>query len=277
MKTILYATDLAEQSVSTLRYAHDLSNSMGANLIVFHSYDVPPIRAAVLRPYEQIEYHIIEEQKEVVKSFCINHLGDDIDLEKLKIVVVCNDSVLNGIIEISKEINPDLVLIGRKDKHTERGMFAGDIGQGLLKRLSCPIMIVPCHPNGSILKNILYATDFEEADISAVENLIPIAAKVNAKIHFVHVTTEKQYKGTDQMEWFKEMLTQRVDYKNLEFKVIFSENIEEKLKGYSELIHADLVALLYREEKGFFQNLFNKSLVKKLDNQIDIPLLSFTK
>lgn len=277
MKTILYATDLAEQSVPTLRYAYTLSKSMGANLVVFHSYDVPPVRNLVTRPLEQMEYHIIEEQKEVVKSFCIKHIGDELDLNKLKIVVVCKDSVLNGLIKLSKELEPDLVLIGRKEKHTERGIFAGDIGHGLLKRLSCPIMIVPSHTNGSPLKNILYATDFEEADISAVANLISIASEVNAKIHVVHVTTEKQYTRTEQMEWFKEMLAQRVTYKNLGFKVLFSENIEAKLKEYSELIQADLVALLYREEKGFFQSLFNKSLVKKLDNQIDIPLLSFTK
>src|SRR5690606_20065144 len=146
-------------------------------------------------------------------SFCIKHIGDELDLNKVKIVVVCKDSVLNGLIKLSKELEPDLVLIGRKEKHTERGIFAGDIGQGLLKRLSCPIMIVPSHTNGSQLKNILYATDFEEADISAVANLISIASEVNAKIHVVHVTTEKQYTGTEQMEWFKEMLAQRVTYK----------------------------------------------------------------
>lgn len=277
MKTILYATDLTEQSVPALRYAHDLSKSMGADLVVFHSHEVPTIRTSVQRPVKQIEYHVLEEQKEVVKSFCTKYLGDEIDLEKLRIVVVSDDSVLNGIIEISKELAPDLVLIGRKDKHTERGIFAGDIGQGLLKKLTCPIMIVPSNIDGSPLKNILYATDFEEADISAVKNLIPFVQKVNAKIHFVHITTEKQYTGTDQMEWFKEMLAQGVDYKNLDFKVLFSENIEEKLKEYSELIHADMVALLYREEKGFFQSLFNKSLVLKLDNQIGIPLMSFNK
>ncbi|MCG2461767.1 universal stress protein [Flavobacteriaceae bacterium F89] len=277
MRSILYATDLTEQSIPALRYAYDLSISLGTDLVVFHSHEIPPIRLSVKRPIKQLEYHLIAEQKEIVKSYCIKHLGEEIDLDKLRIVVVCGDSVLDGIIGLSKELSPDLVLIGRKGKHTERGMFAGDIGQGLLKRLSCPIMIVPGNIEAAPIRTILYATDFEEADIAAVESLAPIAKQVNAKIHFIHVTTEEQYAKSNQMEWFKEMLAKRIDYKNLEFKVVFSEKIEEKLKEYSERINADMIALLYREEKGFFQNLFNKSLVIKLDDQIGIPLMSFSK
>ncbi len=102
------------------------------------------------------------------------------------------------------------------------------------------------------INTILYATDFEEADILAIKNLAPIAKTVGAKIHVVHIATDKQYAGKDQMEWFKEMLSQQVDYDNLEFKVIFSDHIVKKLNVYSQLIQADLVAVLYREEKGFF-------------------------
>ncbi len=277
MKTILYATDRIEQAVPVLRYAHDLSSNLGADLIVFYTHQMPPIRASVMRPSDQIEHQVIEEQKDILRAYCAIHLDDKISSEKIRYEVVCNDSVLNGIIEKSKEISPDIVLIGRKDKHPERGLFAGDIVQGLLKRLACPILIVPNDRSSVPIQTMLYATDFEEADISAIKNLVPLANTVNAKIHIVHIATEKQYAGKDQMEWFKEMLKKQVEYENLEFKVIFSDHIEEELKIYSQLIRADIVALLYREEKGFFQNLFNKSLVKKLDTQISIPLISFNK
>ncbi len=277
MKTVLYATDRTEQSVPMLHYAHDLSIQLGADLVVLYVHQLPQVRVAVTRRPEQIEFKVAQEQKEILSAFCAEHLGSGIDSNKVQFEVVVNDSILNGVLEKSNQLLPDLVLIGRKEKYTDRGIFAGDIGQGLVKRSPCPVLIAPNHVNSVSIDTIVYATDFEEADILAIKKLVPIAKTVDAKIHIVHIATEKQYAGKDQMEWFKEMLKQQIDYENLEFKVIFSENIVKEIDSYSKSIKADLVALLHREEKGFFQNLFNKSIVTKLEDHIGIPLMSFNK
>jgi nucleotide-binding universal stress UspA family protein len=277
MKTILYATDRTEQAVPALRFAHDMSTNLGAELVIFYVYQMPLIRVPVTRLPDQMEYQVIEEQKNVLKAYCLKHLGNDMDGSRIRFEVKCNHSILNSILEKSEEDSPDLVLIGRKDKHTDRGIFAGNIGQGLVKRLSCPVLIAPNDVSNVPINTILYATDCEEADILAIKNLVPMAKAVNAKIHVVHIATEKQYAGKEHMEWFKEMLSQQVDYDKLEFKVIFSNHIIKKLNDHSQWIKADLLAVLHREEKGFYQNLFNKSLVIKLDSQIGIPLLSFNK
>lgn len=277
MKTVLYATDRTEQSVPMLHYANDLSLRLGADLVVLYVHQLPPVRISVTRRPEQIELKVVEEQKEILSAFCKKHLGADANNKTVQVEVVCNDSVLNGIVEKSNHLSSDLLLIGRKEKYTDRGIFAGDIGQGLVKRSSCPVLIAPNDVSSASIETILYATDFEEADILALKKLVPIAKTVNAKIHIVHIATEKQYAGKDQMEWFKEMLTQQIDYENLEFKVIFSDNIVKKLDTYSKSIKANLIALLHREEKGFVQNLFNKSVVTKLEDHIGIPLMSFNK
>lgn len=277
MKTILYATDLTEQSVPALRYAYELSTRLGTELIVLNVHQMPQTRVPVTRMPDQIELQVVEEQKEVLKAYCAKHLGRQIDGSHIGIEVENNDSILNGIFSKAKQVSPDLVLIGRKDKHTDRGLFAGDIGQALVKRLTCPVLILPNNAANSPINTILYATDFEEADILAIQRLTPVAKILGAKIHVVHIATEKQYAGKDQMEWFKEMLLKEVDYENLEFKVLFSDHIVEKLTVYAQLIHADLVAVLYREEKGFFQKFFTKSMVTQLDAHIDLPLLSMNK
>lgn len=277
MKTILYATDRTEQAAGALRYAHDLSIKLGADLIVFYVHQMPPIRVPVTRLPDQIELQVIEEQEDILWAYCIKHLGDEKDTKKIRYEVVCNDSVLNAIIERSNDLSPDLVMIGRKNKHTDRGLFAGDIGQSLVKRLSCPVLIMPNDLNCLPIQNILYATDFEEADFAAIKNLVPMVEAVNGKIYVVHIGTENQHAVKETMEWFKEMLKQQVDDKNLEFKLLFAANIEKKLNVYSQLLQADILALMHREEKGFFQNLFNKSLIQKMEKHVAIPLIIFNK
>ncbi|MGY8915465.1 MAG: universal stress protein [Flavobacteriales bacterium] len=276
MNAIFYATDRTENSAPVLRYAYELSSTLGVQLIVFNTHEMEPIRVMVSRPPEQIEYHVLKEQKEILAAYCAKHLKGGLDGKNIKFEVVANDSITEGIVENSKNLSAGIIIIGRKDKHTERGLFVGDIGKSLVEKLSCPLMIVP-NSGGKPIKKILYATDFMEADIEAIKKLVPMASALDAKVHIVHIATEEEYAGKEQMEWFKDMLYQQVKSKNLDFKLIFSETIENELKNQVELLGADLLVLLQREEKGFLNKLFHTSMVKKLEGHISVPLMSFNK
>lgn len=276
MNAIFYATDRTENSAPVLRYAYELSRKLGTQLIVFNTHEMEPIRVMVSRPPEQIEYHVIKEQKEILATYCAKHLKGGLEGKNIKFEVVSNDSITEGIVENSKNLSAGLVIIGRKDKHTERGLFVGDIGKSLIEKLSCPLMIVP-NSGGKTIKKILYATDFMEADIEAIKKLVPMAKALDAKVHIVHISTEAEYAGKEQMEWFKDMLQQQVKGEHFDFKLFFSDIIEYELKNQVEQLGADLLVLLQREEKGFLNKLFHTSMVKKLEGHISVPLMSFNK
>ncbi|XHP72856.1 hypothetical protein KCTC52924_00592 [Arenibacter antarcticus] len=277
MNTVFYATDRSEREVPVLKFAYNLSREMGAKLIVLYVHKMEPLRVSVSRPLEQIAYHVIQEQKEILKAYCEKHIGSGLDPANIVLEVVQRDSITNAILEASKEFKSDLILIGRKDKHSERGLLVGDIGKELQDKVSCPLLIIPNTKFSKAIDTILYATDFEEADILAIKTLVPMAKLLKSKIEIIHISTEKEYAGKEQMEWFKEMLEQQVDYENIGFQLIFSDAIEEKLKTFSDEIGADILVLLERKEKGFFQKIFHKSLVKKMESHISIPLMSFNE
>lgn len=274
MKTILYASDLSNSEVSVLRYAHKLSLALDAQLYVFHSYQMPPVRL-VARSSEQMESLSIREQKEVVTKYCKKHL--DKNLKNIKVGVTVGDSVLDDVLDTAIKIKPNLVIIGKKDKHTQRGLLASDIGLELLKRLTFPILIVPNNVSDKPVKTILYATDFEDGDILAINKILPTAKDMGATIHVVHVSTKREYAGKEKMENFKKLLADQIDYDKIKFEVLFSENIEKELNLHSQRISADIVVLLERDEKGFFQKLFTKSIAEKLEVKINIPLMSFNE
>ncbi|WP_430682055.1 universal stress protein [Maribacter aestuarii] len=52
-------------------------------------------------------------------------------------------------------------------------------------------------------KKIVYATDFEEDDILAIQRLVEIAQPLNAEINVVHISTKDELKGNVRMEWLK--------------------------------------------------------------------------
>ncbi len=276
MKTILYATDYSDNSVSALHYACDLSEKLKANLIVLHVFDTPSFSGTyMLRPLKQIEKNAYEEQLAVLNTYCKKNIGEKLNRINVQMEVIHNVSILKGIMKKTKELDVDLVIIGMKDKHSNRGFLMGDIAKSLLTKISCPTLVVPNKSNIQTIKNIVYATDFESDDILAIENLISLALPFLAKIHIIHISSKEEYKGKDQMLWFKDLLKQKVDYKHLEFEFIISDSIFEELTSYLDKVNANLIVMLERDERSFLKKIFHKDLVKRVESQTEIPLLSF--
>ena len=218
---------------------------------------------------------ILKEQKEIVQAYCEKHLGEKLD--NVIIDVVIDNDILDAILKKSKKLIPNLVVIGKKEKNTNRGLLASDIGLDLLKKLTEPILIVPNTIVNKPVQTILYATDFEEGDILAIQKIVPTAKNMNATIHVVHVSTKVDYAGKEKMEHFKKRLIQQIEYANVKFEVLFSDKIEKELNLHAKRIDADMIVLLEREEKGFFQKLFTKGIAEKLEVKIEIPLMSFNQ
>ncbi len=170
-----------------------------------------------------------------------------------------------------------MLLVGMKDEHTARGVFSGSIAKALIEKVSCLLLIVPSRKRFKKIDTIVYATDFEEGDIFALQNLVEIARPFNAKIKIVHIPTKDEYAGKDQMEWFKEMLHQKINYEHIDIQMIFFDTVYEGLRTYIDKNKADIIALLEREDHGLLKKLFHKDLIKKMESNITIPMLSFNQ
>lgn len=275
MKTLLYATDCSKHDAETLRYAYQLSNTLKTKLIVLHVYDIPPISVSTIRPRKLLRNAAYEENLDVLKQYCSKHLNDTLKKTNIRFEVQEHISVSEGVLSKIKELSPDMLLVGMKDEHTARGLFSGSIAKALIEKVSCPLLIVPNTKPFKKIMTIAYATDFEEGDIYALQKLVKIALPSKAKIKIVHIPTKGEYAGDDQMEWFKEMLNQKITYKNIDFEIINYDTAYEGLRTYIDTNKIDIIALLEREEGGFLKTLFHKDLIKKMESNITIPILSF--
>ena len=118
-----------------------------------------------------------------------------------------------------------------KGRNALADFFIGSTTKQLIEKAPCPVLAVP---HNSVLKNIktiVYASDFEEEDISAISELADIAKVFNARIKIVHISSENEKDGQTEMEWFKEMVEQHLNYKALEFEIYNSDDIFNFLKN----------------------------------------------
>lgn len=275
MDTILYATDCSKNSISTLNYAMNLSETLKAKLVVFHIFDIPPVRTSSIRPSEQLNKLAMIEQKEILEDYCNKNLKQNLSKNQLTYEVAQNSSISKGIIDRISKANIDLLVIGMKDEHSARGFFSGNIANKLIDKKLCPILIIPPHYNYKRLKKIAYASDFESSDIIAIEKLATIAERYNAEIEVVHIPTMDEYATMQQMEWFKELLKVQVAYKKISFHMVLANSIEQGLRMHIRDENADILGMLERVNKGIFAAIFNKDIVKKMETLVTIPILCF--
>jgi nucleotide-binding universal stress UspA family protein len=275
MDTILYATDCTKNSISTLNYAKNLSETLNAKLIVFHIYDIPPVRTSNIRSSEQLHKLSMIEQKEILEDYCIKNLNQNLSKNQLICEVAQNTSISKGIIDRISKGNIDLLVIGMKDEHSDRGLFSGNIANKLIDKKLCPTLIIPPNYSYKRLKKIAYASDFESSDIIAIEKLSAIAEYYDAEIEVVHIPTMEEYAAMQQMEWFKELLEVQVAYKKISFHMVLANSIEQGLRMHIREENADILGMLERENKGLFAAVFNKDTVKKMESLVTIPILCF--
>ena len=86
---------------------------------------------------------------------------------------------------------------------------------------------------------------------------------------------EKTIWGKEQMEWFKELLLEKVNYSKIDFNLLYSESVFEDLQAFVVEENASMLAMLERSEELSLKRLFHRDLVKRMQDEIDIPLLSY--
>ncbi|WP_142786312.1 universal stress protein [Changchengzhania lutea] len=280
MKTILYGTDCTDNDANALRYAYRFSSIMKADLHVLHVYDFPPINFLTIQPKELLKKRMQQEQKDILTNYCTKHLKNEFRQKPITIHAVENVSIINGILDKSKMLLPNLVILGMKDSRSKRRYFSSNIAEALLDKIELPILIVPNGLRHEGLSTIVYATDFEKEDIMSIKKLIEIAIPFGALIEIIHVFETEHYHAKENMERFKNILLKEVSYSEITFRTITSVKVKSGLLSVLKKEHATMLAMLAMLERkhnsGF--NLFSrKDLVKDIGATVSIPLLAFSK
>ncbi len=276
-KTIVYATDYSQNSAAALKYARKLMGQMNTRLVVTHVFDYPTVLGTEMlsKPFPNVEKDVLKINQTKLEVFYEEHLGSSWEESFIQLQAVQGKSVIDGIISVADQWHASLIVLGMKGGSILQELILGSTTQKLIKKAPCPVLAVPSDIRHFEIRTMVYATDFEEADLQALKKLVKIAKPFNAQIKVVHISTGKEYAGDDQMEWFKAMLEEMVSYNKIEFKLFFSNDIFQSLCLYLDEVDADVLVMLEQEDKSILKKWFGQDLVKKMENYGKLPLLSF--
>jgi nucleotide-binding universal stress UspA family protein len=148
----------------------------------------------------------------------------------------------------------------------------------IIRNVKCPVWVIPKQSTYRAPREILYATDYKEEDLATLNKLIALTKHFSPKITAIHITENLDFEVRIQKAGFQEMLQTKTSYDQVCVKSLVEEtggeDIGQLVNNYASLIEANLIVVL-KENRHFFDRLFNSSATKKIVQQAKIPVLVY--
>lgn len=149
----------------------------------------------------------------------------------------------------------------------------------VIQKVNCPGWIIPSDFSYKPFKKIIYATDYNEADIQTLKRLVTLTKNFSPEITALHITDSLDFEEKAAKEGFKDMIVKETNYEKIFIKTLTDEkkkNTGEQINEYAAGKGFDLIALM-KENKGFFDKIFKPSTTKQVIQKIRLPVLVFHK
>lgn len=268
---ILCPTDFSECSLNAIEYATRLGEKYKADLILFHVLNREDYEK--LSPSDTTGKHQMDFVIEKLSS-----LQDAVLKESIKnglnscITVVKEGSIVKETLESAEELNVDLIVVGTEGVNDFRENFIGSRASRIVEQSDRDVFVVPRKVYFKTPRKFVYASDYLEEDKIAIQKIVELAKFFDSEIDMVHVSSTHKALDKSLHITMIEEIEPFIKYDKVNFVLkSFRDDIALGLESYLQTAKGDVLVTL-SEKKSFFDQIFSKSLSKKMAYFINKPL-----
>lgn len=273
MKKLLCPIDFSEVSLNALEFAVAIGEKERSQITLLNIFSPADFNKILHAEHVKEEYNKLLE----IAESKLKAIAEEIMILSKHRLNGCNyllksGKVVDVLTEIAAEEKYDLIVTGTTGQSAYERKYLGGKARKIINEAHCTVMCVPENATFRGIKKIVYATDYQEEDKLAIQQIIDLAADLNASITILHVSHHNDTIDKAMYEDFKDELERFLRLQKATFdRVVFSK-IAEGLDEYMKKEEADLLVLL-NKKMNFFESLFHKSLTDHLDKFTDYPLM----
>lgn len=273
MKKILCPIDFSEVSLNALEFAVAIGEKEKSKITLLNIFTPSDFNKILDTEHIKKKY---EELQEIAEAK-LKAISEEIMLISKKKLQSCDYMLKSGKIVdvltgIAEEEKFDLIVMGTTGHSAYERKYLGGKAKSIIEESSCTVMCVPENASYRGIKNIVYATDYQEEDKLAIQYINEIASDLKAGVTVLHVSHHNDAIDKAMYEEFKSELENFMHGQQVVFDRVVFHNIAEGLDKYMKSENADLLVLL-NKKLNFFESLFHRSLTDHLDKFTDYPLM----
>jgi nucleotide-binding universal stress UspA family protein len=263
---ILFPTDFSDSAENALTFAVEIASQTNATLHILHSieepYDFAPME-------EEVKKNVTQKV-----SSLLHILEEDIRSEKKYKTLSIKTYIQTGrtayaILDESTRHPVDLIVMGTKGRSRQGRLLLGSTTAEIIQEAEVPVLAVPEQAAFSGFDQILFATDYNDGDLKALEYVTRFADHFNSSITIFHASLEDDLKANIMFRGFRELVKEKIPFERILFEegknIVLFEAIADRVEKEKVSM---VVMIRYKESFSFFG-----SNTKEMSYYIKAPFL----
>ncbi|HEY5325445.1 MAG TPA: universal stress protein [Mucilaginibacter sp.] len=279
MKNILMLTDFSEAADNAAEYAARLATALKANIILFHTINVPEaalVSSIIDEPREEDEHSVKEAlmKLEILTKKLHIVLKEETDHETQLSFFAQTGSIKCCINKVAADHKIDLIVFGARQYNEFPGFLFGLNIMGVVDASPCPVLLVHQHTLYRPIKNIFYVTDVRYSDLKVVTLVTNFARLLRSDVSLLHVGTDglPALLNEEAEAIFLDTIASGISYKHLTYYNTNSMDTQSAFRSIIEKHSMDILAIAHKKHH-FFNYLFKKNLERDPAVFTQIPIL----
>lgn len=272
MKRILVPTDFSEHAENALKVAAQIAKKNNSEIIVLHMLELPSqMNDAVLGGASIPETMLfMKKANEMLDEVSSRPYLDGIEITE----IVKMDKPTQGISQVSKEYNVDLIVMGSHGSSGIEELLIGSNTEKVVRNSEIPVLIIKKDIPNFNIQNIVFVSDFSDESKKPFEKFLNISKFFESKIHLTTICTPNSFKPTHVAEKAMNNFVTEFNITNYKTHIYNDTNIEKGIINFSNSINADAIAMCTHGRTGF-AHFFNGSISEGLVNHAVKPVITF--
>lgn len=266
MKRILIPTDFSATSYNAVEFAMNLYKGEQNIIYLLHSiYDSGEILHSSV-------YDIYKKQAEIGLGKVENMMKIKFPDSKITFKKIPGINLLGDAVEeIVESEDIDLVIMGTRGASGMQELLFGSYTVSTLKKVSCPLLVIPSTYRFRLPEKIVLATDYTVSfNDYPLENFIAVAEKYNAEVDVLHINNGKCLSKTQLLN--KHYLSLKLIDLKADFQEVKGANIEEAIFDYEKNNPIDLLVMI-KNKHSLLEKLFAGSNINRIGYHTSFPFL----
>ena len=266
MEKIVVTTDFSECSENALIYSLSLCKELKASLYLLHVFHIPvPVTDM---PYISVSSEEEEKNIKLRLEELITRVRHKTGYEGMIHTITDFNFTVDGILNVVRDINADLLVMGQRGKTTLADRLFGSTATAIINLVSCPLLLIPEGCSFRKLKKIAIACDRKTGDNkNKVFHVAEMIATLKSEILLFNVVQEETEKDKLRIDDFSEMAGNDV---KLFFPV--HHDIHEGILQFVSDNDADWLCM-FPHRHNIFEQWFTRLNSGNISQQVKIPLL----
>ncbi|TDO77992.1 nucleotide-binding universal stress UspA family protein [Flavobacterium chryseum] len=272
MKRILVPTDFSEHAEDALKVAAQIAKKNDSEIIILHTLELPHQTSDAILGGASIPEAIFFMKK-------ANETLDEISakpyLDGIKITEIAKmDKPSHGIIQISKEYDVNLIIMGSHGSSAIDQLHIGSNTEKVLRNSEIPVLVIKNSTTNFTASEIVFASDFTNETKKPFAKLLEFTKFFDSKINLVTICTPNSFKPTHVIEKAMISFVSEFNLTNYSTHIYNDTNIEKGIINFSNSVNADIIGMCTHGRTGF-AHFFNGSISEGLVNHAVKPVITF--